>query len=326
MATPGLPYSHSPPTSDSKYTSAEGEDDDTDDDAYSTGSFEKYRKNYPPLYIEYQEERGDQDNRHEKHWSLTADRERLEDQQRVRRGVGLKLQKDDQDFLESLPGLIRSLNIEIKESSHKIDQLRAQCQEQCVIDLDDSEDSEDSTSLPPIQSALPSLPTPTPPSPPFAGLSLIANTISTPLDDASQNHITSWLFDKLTASYTELDLLATILFITGTEPSLVSLPNIRSLWDRDGAGLAPPRRLGALDGDTLSRLQCVTREVIDNGYDRALVRSLFGLSLWGEGTCKRGGESDYLNDSAVDGDTEPEMTPLTLTQAIGLGKSLSWPR
>jgi hypothetical protein len=70
----------------------------------------------------------------------------------------------------------------------------------------------------------------------------------------------------------------------------------------------------------------VTREVIDNGYDRALVRSLFGLSLWGGGTCERRGEWDYLNDSAVDGDTEPEMTPLTLTQAIGLGKSLSWPR
>ncbi|KFY96774.1 hypothetical protein V500_02324 [Pseudogymnoascus sp. VKM F-4518 (FW-2643)] len=324
MTISGLPLPHSPPTL--PYTLVEGEDDSSGDDAYSTGSFEKYRKNYHPLYIEYEKERRNQDNRYDTHWSLTADRARLEDQQSVRRGVGLKLQKEDQDFLRSLPGLICSLSIEIEESSHKIDQLRAQCQEQRVIDLDDSEDSEDSTSLPPIQSALPSLPTPTPPSPPFAGLSLIANTISTPLDDASQNHITSWLFDKLTASYTELDLLVTILSITGTEPSLVSLPNIRSLWDRDGAGLAPPRRLGALDGDTLSRLQCVTREVIDNGYDRALVRSLFGLSLWGGGTCKRGGESDYLNDSAVDGDTEPEMTPLTLTQAIGLGKSLSWPR
>jgi hypothetical protein len=194
---------HSPPTLDRKYNLAEGKDDSSDNDAYYTSSLEKYRKGYPPLYNEYQEERGTQDNRHEKFRDLTADRTRFEGHQEVRRRVGLNLQTEDQDHLECLLRSIRSLNIEIEESSHEIDQLRAQCQEQGIIDLDDSyidnacEDSEDSTSLPP-----PSLPTPTRPSPPLAGLPLIANTLSTPLDNAPQNHITSWLFDKLTASFT----------------------------------------------------------------------------------------------------------------------------
>ncbi|KFY95929.1 hypothetical protein V498_03007 [Pseudogymnoascus sp. VKM F-4517 (FW-2822)] len=316
MTIPGLPLSQSSPTFDGKYT--EDEDDSFDIDAYSTGSFEKYRIIYPPLYIEYHKECALQISRDGKHSELLADRAKLEDQKNLRQKVGLELQKEDQKDIERLSGLIQSLNTEMEISSHKIDQLKAECQKQ-GIDLDDNysdnacEDAED---------CLPA-PASTPPSR-LAGLSLIANNLSTPLDDASQDHITIWLFDKFTASNTEYDLFATILSVTEIEPSLVPLHNIRSLWDRDGAGLAPPLRQGALDGSTIRRLQCVTREIVGNGYDRALVQSLFGLSLWWGGTCTRDGE--HLSDSTGYGDTEPGMTPLTLTPAIGLEKSLSWPR
>ncbi|KAL5344312.1 hypothetical protein ACLOAV_010741 [Pseudogymnoascus australis] len=320
MTIPELPLSCSPPTIHGY--------------AYSTGSFEKYRKIYPPLYIEYDTEYGYQNDRRIKLWELTAKREQLEGDQILRRGVGLKLPKEDQDTLESLPGLIQSLEIEIKESSHKIDQLKAKCQEQGIIDLDNNyidnacEDPEDTPNN--ITTAL-STNTNSNTNSNIniiininTTLSFISNTPGSPADTA-QNHINTWLLVKLTASYTEIDLLNTILSITNIEQNLATLPNVRSLWDSDGAGLAPPLRLCASDGDMLSRIQCATREIVDNGYDRALVKSLLGLSLWGGRTCKRGDDSEYLNDSDGDGDTEAEIIPGNLTQAIGLGRSLSWP-
>ncbi|KFZ25021.1 hypothetical protein V502_00497, partial [Pseudogymnoascus sp. VKM F-4520 (FW-2644)] len=164
IAKSGLPISHSQSISESEHISsghihnAGGEDGGSDDDEYSTGSFEKYRINYHPLYIEYQEQRGTQDNLYERRAYIVEDKARLEDQQQNRHRVGLTLLKDDQDFLDSLPQIIQLLDFEVDQSGLEIERLKTQCLEQGIIDEDDnyigddsevSSGSDDSTPPPP---------------------------------------------------------------------------------------------------------------------------------------------------------------------------------
>ncbi|KFY81536.1 hypothetical protein V500_11314 [Pseudogymnoascus sp. VKM F-4518 (FW-2643)] len=331
VAMPGLPIPHSPPTSESEHRSAnhideaEGEDDESDDDPYSTGSFEKYRKIYHPLYIEYQENRGAQENLYERRAYFLEDLARLEDQQQSRHRVGLSLLQDDQDFLDSLPEAIHLLDVEIDEYGLAIEGLRAECLEQGIIDEDDnyiegdSENPDDSAPLPPPPLLAPPVPptpepipppspppmviTPNPPpSPPATTFrpsvsSLISSNYGARLDDQSyQNRINPWLLGKLTASRTELALLATILSAMDAEPDVASLLDVLRMWDHDGAGMEPPKRPEKLDEAMLNRVRHVTRKVVGDGFDRALVRSLFGLSSWDGGAHAGIDESAYLDD------------------------------
>ncbi|ELR07573.1 hypothetical protein VC83_06050 [Pseudogymnoascus destructans] len=330
IAMSGLPIPHSSPISESGHNSAshideaKGENDDSD---YSTGSFEQYRKNYHPLYIEYQENRGTQDNLYERRAYIMKDKARLEDQQENRHRVGLTLLEDDQKYLDSLPEVLRLLDVEIDEYCVEIEQLRAQCLEQGIIDeddnymdddredsnvYDDSDDSDNSMPPPPPPplplSAPPKPPLPTPPpqvnitsnapsSMPTTCLSIIVSNLGIRLDDQSyQNRINPWLFGKLAASRTELTLLATILSAMGAEPDIASHLDVLKLWDHDGAGAEPPKRPEKLDEATLNRLRRVTREVVRDGFDRALVSSLFGLSLWGGEAYGGSDETTYLDD------------------------------
>ncbi|OBT72487.1 hypothetical protein VF21_08521 [Pseudogymnoascus sp. 05NY08] len=332
IAVSGLPIPHSSLISESGHYSvshidqSKGENDDSDYDAYSTGSFEQYRKNYHPLYIEYEEYRGTQDNLYERRAYIMEDKARLEDQQENRHRVNLTLLEDDQKYLDSLPEVLRLLDVEIDEYRVEIEQLRAQCLEQGIIDeddnyidndredsnpYDDSDVSNDSIPIPP-----PSLPLSTPPKPPVQTLppqinitshapssmpttrrSIIISNLGTRLDDQSyQSRINPWLFGKLAASRTELTLLATILSAMGAEPDIASHLDVLKLWDHDGAGAEPPKRPENLDGATLNRLRRVTRDVVGDGFDRALVSSLFGLSLWGGEAYGGSDETTYLDD------------------------------
>ncbi|KFX97573.1 hypothetical protein O988_04807 [Pseudogymnoascus sp. VKM F-3808] len=325
MAMPGLLIEHSPPASERDQTSAgnievaDDEDDNSDDDPYSADSFEQFRKDYHPLYIEYQENLGIQDNLFERRAFLMQDQARLEDQQENRRRVGLTLLKDDQEFLDSLPEMIRLLDMEIEDYRLEIEDLQSQCLEQGIIDEDDNyidgnEGYDKSTPLPPSP-PLPILAPPKPPatipSPPLITItpysasspspttarpsahpsahpsarpstrSFVTSNLGTRLDDKSyQNRINPWLLDKLTASHTELALLATVLTAMNAEPDVASLLDVLRFWDHDGAGVEPPQRPEKLDDETVNRLRRVTRKVVGDGFDRALVRSLFGLSLW----------------------------------------------
>ncbi|OBT64662.1 hypothetical protein VE03_05882 [Pseudogymnoascus sp. 23342-1-I1] len=311
----------------------EGEDDDSDDDAYSTDSFEKYRKNYHPLYIEYQEKHGTQDNLYERRADIMEDKARLEDQQQSRRRVGLTLLKVDQDFLDSLPEVIRLLDVEIDEYRVEIERLKAQCLEQGIIDEDDnyiddddevSNDSGDSMSPPsppplpslPSLPPLPPLPTSIPPKPPVptqppkiiiptnavtslptTARSTIVSNLGARVDNQSyQSRINPWLLDKLAASRTELALLATILSAMDAKPDVASLLDVLRMWNHDDAGTKPPQRLGKLDEATLNKLRRVTRGVVGDGFDRALIKSLFGLSLWDGGEYGGSDETAYLDD------------------------------
>lgn len=331
IAASGLPIPHSSPISESGHNSVshidqpKGENDDSDYDAYSTGGFEQYRKNYHPLYIEFQENRGTQDNLYERRAYIMEDKARLEDQQENRHRVKLTLLEDDQKYLDSLPEVLRLLDIQIDEYRVEIEQLRAQCLEQGIIDeddnymdddredsnvYDDSDDSDDSIPLPPP------LPAPAPPKPalsilppqinitshapssmPISCRSIIVSNLGARLNNQSyQNRINPWLFGKLAASRTELTLLATILSAMGAEPDIASDLDVLKLWDHDGAGAEPPQRPDKLDGASLNRLRRVTREVVGDGFDRALVSSLFGLSLWGEEPYGGSAETTYLDD------------------------------
>ncbi|KFY01198.1 hypothetical protein O988_02869 [Pseudogymnoascus sp. VKM F-3808] len=302
MATLWISSSPSPPTSGRDRTSAgdtEGEDDNSDD--------EQYRKNYHPLYIEYQENLGMQDNLYERRAFIMKDLDKLEDQRQKRQKVGLTLQKDDQNFLDSVPETLRQLDAKIHEYGVEIEDLRARCLEQGIIDEDDnyiddddSENSDDSTpllpSLPLARDALPKPPAAIPPpptiripipaiSPPVTASLLTSFTTSNlgaRLDD--QTCINHWLFEKSVASYDELALLATILAAMGAEPDDASLHDVIRLWEHDGAGMEPPQRPERLDRATLNDLRLKTWKVLGDGFDRALVRSLFGLSLWSEET------------------------------------------
>lgn len=326
VAMPGLPISHSPPISESEHTTAnridetEAGDDESDDDAYSTGSFEKYRKNYHPLYIEYKEHQGTQEILLERRAYILEDQARLEDQQQNRQRFRLTLLKDDQDFLDSLPEIIRVLDADIDEYSLEIEELRAQCLGQGIIDEDDNyieedgENPDDFTSLPPSPiSAPPAPPAPLPPppiiitpdpplSPPAttsrpSAHSFITSNFGARLDDQPYpNSINPWLLGKLAASRTELALLATILSAMDAEPDVASLLDVFRMWDHDGAGMEPPQRLEKLDEATFNRLRRVTRKVVGEGYDRALVSSLFGLSLWGGETYGGSEDPAYVGD------------------------------
>jgi hypothetical protein len=243
------------------------------------------------------------------------DEARLEDQQENRRRVGLTLLKDDQEFLDSLPEMIRLLDMEIEDYRLEIEDLQSQCLEQGIIDEDDNyidgnKVYDKSTPLPPSP-PLPILAPPKPPTtiplPPLITItpysasspspttarpsahpsarpsarSFVTSNLGTRLDDQSyQNRINPWLLDKLTASHTELALLATVLTAMDAEPDVASLLDVLRFWDHDGAGMEPPQRPEKLDDATVNRLRRVTRKVVGDGFDRALVRSLFGLSLW----------------------------------------------
>ncbi|KAL5351126.1 hypothetical protein ACLOAV_002977 [Pseudogymnoascus australis] len=335
VAKLGLPISHYQSISESEHTpagllhNADEEDDGFDYDAYSTGSFEKYRINYHPLYIQYERQRGTQDNLYERRDHTLADLIRLEDQQENRLRVGLTLLKDDQDLLDTLPEIIQLLDMEIDQSQLEIEQLRAQCLEQGIIDEDDNyiqdggEVSNDSYSsspppppppLPPLPPLLvppkppvPTLPpqittTPHPASPPpIADHSVVVSNLATLDDESYHNRINPWLLGKLAASRTELTLLATILSAMDAEPDVASLLDVIKLWDQDGAGMEPPKRLENLNEATLNRLRAVTREIVGGGFDRALVSSLFGLSLWGGEAYGRSAETGYLDDTLAEG-------------------------
>ncbi|OBT60093.1 hypothetical protein VE03_10426 [Pseudogymnoascus sp. 23342-1-I1] len=62
----------------------------------------------------------------------------LEDQQGNRCRVGLTLLKDDQDLLDTLPEIVQLLDMEVDQSELEIEQLKAQCLEQGIIDEDDN--------------------------------------------------------------------------------------------------------------------------------------------------------------------------------------------
>ncbi|KFX90978.1 hypothetical protein V490_06153 [Pseudogymnoascus sp. VKM F-3557] len=331
-AMPGLPILHPPRTSGSDHTSAghineaEGDDDYSDDDLYSNGSSENYGKNYHPLYIEYQEHLGAQDNLYERRAYIMEDQDRLEDQQQNRQRVGLTLLRSDQDFLNSLPEALRVLDVKIDEYRVDIENLRARCLEQGIIDENDnyiddndSENSDDSTPLPqsiPLAPQVPSAPpaaipppatirTPIPPISPPATASLpsahsfITSNLGARLDEQSyQNRINPWLLGKLAASRAELALLATVLTAMGAEPDVASLLDVFRMWEHDGAGMEPPRRPERLDEATLNKLRRVTRKVVGDGFDRALLSSLFGLSLWSGETYGGGDETAYLGDDS----------------------------
>ncbi|OBT60344.1 hypothetical protein VE03_10242 [Pseudogymnoascus sp. 23342-1-I1] len=326
----GLPISHHQSTSEIEHTNAEDDNGSFDYDAYSTGSFEKYRINYPPLYIKFERERGNQESLLERRAHTLDDLARLKDQQENRHRVGLTLLKDDQqDLLDTLPEIIQRLDMEIDQSEREIEQLRAQCLEQGIIDEDDnyihdgSEASNDSHSSapapppPPPPLPPPSVP-PKPPVPtlppqiamtanvasslPIANRSIIVNNVGNldnldNLDDEPyQNRINPWLLGKLAASHTELALLATILSSMDAKPDVTSLLDVMKLWDHDGAGVEPPKRPENLDEATLNKLRAVTREIVGDGFDRALVSSLFGLSLWDRNPYDGSDESAYLDD------------------------------
>ncbi|OBT60363.1 hypothetical protein VE03_10417 [Pseudogymnoascus sp. 23342-1-I1] len=326
VAKPGLLISHHQSTSEIEHTNAEDDNGSFDYDAYSTGSFEKYRVNYPPLYILFERERSTQENLLERRAHTLDDLARLKDQQENRHRVGLTLLKDDQDLLDTLPEIIQRVDMEIEQPKREIEQLRAQCLEQGIINEDDnyihdgSEASNDSHSSapapppPPPPLPPPSVP-PKPPVPtlppqiamtpkvasslPIANRSIIVNNVGNldNLDDEPyQNRINPWLLGKLAASHTELALLATILSSMDAKPDVTSLLDVMKLWDHDGAGVEPPKRLENLDEATLNKLRAVTREIVGDGFDRALVSSLFGLSLWDRNPYDGSDESAYLDD------------------------------
>lgn len=81
-----------------------------------------------------------------------------------------------------------------------------------------------------------------------------------------------------------------------TEPDLISILDVLRNWEDDGAGFTPPQRPGVLDEETINRLRRSTRVIRGDGYDRELVKALFGLSLWGDGTYADAGETAYLED------------------------------
>jgi hypothetical protein len=119
-----------------------------------------------PLYIEYQESRGTQDNLYERRAFIVEDQARLEDQQQNCHRVGLTLLEDDQKYLDSLPGVIRLLCVEMDEYRVEIELLRAKCLEQGIIDEDDNyfdDDGEDSSVSNASKSSRP--PPPPPPLP-----------------------------------------------------------------------------------------------------------------------------------------------------------------
>ncbi|KFY22398.1 hypothetical protein V493_06636 [Pseudogymnoascus sp. VKM F-4281 (FW-2241)] len=329
----GPPISHSPPTED-EHTSTphidvpQGKDETSVDDAHSIGSSAEYRKKYHPLYIEYQENLGIQDNLYERRAYIRQDQDMFEEQRESRHRIGLTLLQDDQDYLDSIPEEIRKLDVEIDEYRLEIEQLRAQCLQQGIIDEDDcyiDDDYEPSNgsdeSMPPHPPPpFPPLPPSVPPRPPVSILppqititpnptsslpdtapSFITSNLGARLDDQDyQNRINPWLLGKLAASRTELALLATILSAMNAEPDVASLLDVFSLWDRDGAGMEPPQRPENLDEATLNRLRRVTREVVGDGFDRALVKSLFGLSLWDKEAYVGDQENDvtaYLDDN-----------------------------
>ncbi|KAL5346619.1 hypothetical protein ACLOAV_008326 [Pseudogymnoascus australis] len=333
VAKLGLPVSHYQPTSEIELTpagllhNADEKDGDFDYDAYSTGSFEKYRIHYDPLYIQYERQRGTQNNLYERRDHTLADLIRLEDQQENRLRVGLTLLKDDQDLLDTLPKIIQLLDMEIDQSQLEINQLGAQCLEQGIIDEDDNyiKDGGDvfnnsySSSPPPPPPPLPPLPVlsvpPKPPVPtlppqitmthpasplPVADHSVVSNLANLE-DESYQNRINPWLLGKLAASRTELTLLATILSAMDAEPDVASLLDVIKLWDHDGAGMEPPKRPENLNEATLNRLRAMTREIVGGGFDRALVSSLFGLSLWGGEAYGGSAETGYLDDTLAEG-------------------------
>ncbi|KFY62778.1 hypothetical protein V496_04396 [Pseudogymnoascus sp. VKM F-4515 (FW-2607)] len=251
------------------------------------------------------------------------------DQQENRLRVGLTLLKDDQDLLDTLPEIIQLLDMEIDQSQLEIKQLRVQCLEHGIIDEDDNyikdggEVSNDSysSSRPPPPPPLPPLPglsvppkppvptlpppitmTPHPASPlPIADHSVVASNLANLDDESYQNRINPWLLGKLAASRTELTLLDTILSAMDAEPDVASLLDVIKLWDHDGAGIEPPKRLENLDEATLNRLRAMTREIVGGGFDRALVSSLFGLSLWGGEAYGGSAETGYLDDTLAEG-------------------------
>lgn len=80
-------------------------------------------------------------------------------------------------------------------------------------------------------------------------------------------------------------------------PDVASIRDVLKLWNHDGAGVEPPQRPGKLDEATLNRLRTATRVVVGDGFDRALVSSLFGLSLWGGQAYRDSEETAYLDDT-----------------------------
>jgi hypothetical protein len=145
------------------------------------------------------------------------------------------LLEDDQKYLDSLPEVIRLLGVKIDEYHVEIEQLRAKCLEQGIIDEDDNyfdDDGEDSSVSnaskssrpPPPPPPLPLLPPsvltkpPVPMLPPQTNTnahapsslhatarSIIVSNLGVRLDEESYlSRINPWLFDKLAGSRAEL--------------------------------------------------------------------------------------------------------------------------
>ncbi|KFY41794.1 hypothetical protein V494_02787 [Pseudogymnoascus sp. VKM F-4513 (FW-928)] len=318
-----LPISEGQHTSANHTHNAEGKDGGFDLDAYSTGSFEETMTDLHPLYIQLEWQRGTRNNLYERRAHQMSDLVNLQEELESRERVNLHLLPDNRESLDNLPEIIRLLDFEVDQSQREIDKLRTQCLEQGIIDendnyiygggeaSDDSDTSSDSTAppLPPLpSSARPRQAVQTQPpqittapnaivSKATTARTAIVSNLGAPLDELSyQNRINPWLLGKLAVSRMELSLLATILSAVDGEPDVASVLDVLKLWDHDGAGMEPPQRVGKLDEVALNRIRSATNKVVGDGFDRALVSSLFGLSLWGGGPYVEDDESAYLDD------------------------------
>jgi hypothetical protein len=296
-------------------------DSNTGDDSSSMSFFSE--SNYPPLWIEWQSRRGDEDIWQERCAELWFEKEQLEERKETRQRVGLKLQKDDEDFLLNFENLVTSVEEELAKIQQDVRRLRDLCFEEGIIDengelVDNSKGgsenvngegagpNSDNTST--IQSASergipktsneasslqPAKPTPD------VETTLRGDDLGQPLEEqAYQSRINPWLLEKLTASNSEVALLATIVKAAGKEPDENTVDEVLKFWESDGAGYAEPPKLPQIDDNSVFwKLRKTIREIRKDGYDKGLVMNLFGFSLWGKrpGRHKEGSNSYFLD-------------------------------
>jgi len=296
------------------------DDSNTGDDSSSMSFFSE--SNYPPLWIEWQSRRGDEEILQERCAEFWFEKEQLEEQKETRQRVGLKLQKDDEDFLLNFEKLVTPVEEELAKVRQDVQRLRDLCFEQGIIDengelvenskggsedVSDEDAGANSDNVSTIQTAsergIPKTWNETaslqPANPaPDVEMSLRGGDLGQPLEEkAYQARINPWLLEKLTASNSEVALLATIVKAAGKEPDENTVDEVLKFWESDGAGYAEPPKLPQIDDSVFWKLQKGIREIRKDGYDKGLVMNLFGFSLWGKRACshKEGSNSYFLD-------------------------------
>lgn len=291
--------------------SDEGEHSDVHSHSSSQSSFFS-STNYHPLYVEYQERVGDVNILLERCAMLWHNKAELEDQQETRQRVGLRLQKTDEVFLSNFVEISNPMETELAEAQNDVRQLKALCLEEGIVDEDDNYISNieevhggsDAASSVKATSARGnsniSHHTIAVPKEADGNHTIGVQSARTPLvlraslrggagepepleEKEYQSRINPWLLDNLSCSKREVSLLVTILQADGKELDDDTYIDVLKFWETDGAGEKEPRRPGLLDSPTVEKLWKSIDGIRRAGYDSALVRNLYGISVWAKG-------------------------------------------